>query len=51
MAFAGVEGAIGGDAGDLLIGRDLLEQFGQDASPVRSNRWRLPARRHQHRWW
>jgi len=30
MALAGVEGAISGDAGDLLIGRDLVEQFGQD---------------------
>ena len=29
MAFARVEGAIGGDAGDLLIGRDLVEKFGQ----------------------
>jgi hypothetical protein len=29
MALAGVEGAVGGDAGDLLIGRDLVEQFGQ----------------------
>jgi hypothetical protein len=29
MALAGVEGAIGGDAGDLLTGRDLVEQFGQ----------------------
>ena len=29
MAFSGVVGAIGGDAGDLLIGRDLVEQFGQ----------------------
>lgn len=30
MAVARVEGAIGGDTGDLLIGRDLVEQFGQD---------------------
>ena len=30
MALAGVEGTISGDAGDLLIGRDLVEQFGQD---------------------
>ena len=30
MTLAGVEGAIGGDAGDLLIGRDLVQQFGQD---------------------
>lgn len=29
MAFAGVEGAISGDAGDLLIGWNLVEQFGQ----------------------
>ena len=29
MALAGVEGAVGGDAGDLLIGRDLVEQLGQ----------------------
>ena len=29
MAFAGVEGAIGGHAADLLIGRDLVEKFGQ----------------------
>ena len=29
MALAGVKGAIGGDAGDLLIGGDLVEQFGQ----------------------
>lgn len=28
-ALAGVEGAISGDAGDLLIGRYLVEQFGQ----------------------
>jgi hypothetical protein len=26
---SGVEGAIGGDAADLLIGRDLVEKFGQ----------------------
>ena len=29
MAFAGVKGAIGGDASDLLIGRDLVQQLGQ----------------------
>ncbi len=29
MTLAGVEGAIGGDRGDLLVGRDLIEQFGQ----------------------
>lgn len=29
VAFAGVEGAIGYDAYDLLIGRDLVQQFGQ----------------------
>ena len=29
MALAGVECAISGDAGDFLIGRDLVEQFGQ----------------------
>ena len=29
MAFARVEGAISGDAGDLLIRRNLVEQFGQ----------------------
>jgi hypothetical protein len=29
VARAGIEGAIGGDAGDLLIGRDLIEQLGQ----------------------
>ena len=28
-ALAGVEGTIGGDAGDLLIGRDLVQKFGQ----------------------
>lgn len=28
-AFADVEGAIGGDGGDLLLGRDLVEQVGQ----------------------
>ena len=28
LAFARVEGAIGSDAGDLLIGWDLVEQFG-----------------------
>ena len=29
MAFSGVEGAISGDAGNLLIRRDLVEQLGQ----------------------
>ena len=29
MALAGVEGTIRGDAGDLLVGRNLVEQFGQ----------------------
>ena len=29
MALAGVEGAVGGDAADRLIGRDLVAQFGQ----------------------
>jgi len=29
MAFTGVEGTIGSNAPDLLIGRDLVEQFGQ----------------------
>ncbi len=29
MALAGVEGAVGGDTGDLLVGRDLIERFGQ----------------------
>ena len=29
MALAGVEGAVGGDAGDLLVGRDLVEKLGQ----------------------
>lgn len=29
VALAGVEGAIGGDAADLLCGRDLVQQFGQ----------------------
>jgi len=30
VAFAGIEGAVGGDAGDLLVGRDLILKFGQD---------------------
>jgi len=39
MAFAGVEGTVGGDAADLLRGRDLVQQFGQhgrkrDAAPL-----------------
>lgn len=29
MALAGIEGPVGSDAGDLLIGRDLIEQLGQ----------------------
>ena len=29
MAFTGVEGTIGSNAPDLLIGGDLVEQFGQ----------------------
>ncbi len=29
MAFAGVEGTIGGDGYDLLLGRDLVEHLGQ----------------------
>ena len=29
VAFAGVEGAVGGDGGDLLLGRDLVQQLGQ----------------------
>ena len=29
MALAGVVGAVSGDAADLLIGRDLVEQLGQ----------------------
>jgi hypothetical protein len=28
VAFAGVTGAIGGDAADLLVGLDLAEQIG-----------------------
>ena len=51
MALSGVEGSVGGDAGDLLIGRDLVAQFGQHPSPVHSNRWRLPARHLRRRWW
>jgi hypothetical protein len=39
IAFAGIEGAIGGDAADLLVGRDLVEEFGQHR------------RNHRHRWW
>lgn len=31
MACATVEGAVSSDAGNLLIERDLLEQFEQDA--------------------
>ena len=57
MALAGVEGTVrcpatvcvqtvrgGGDAGDFLIGWDLVETLGQPFTPVRLNRWRLPAR-------
>ena len=29
MAFAGVVSTVGGDAPDLLIGGDLVEEFGQ----------------------
>ena len=29
MAFAGVAGAVGGDPADLLVGRNLVETFGQ----------------------
>jgi hypothetical protein len=29
MALTGVEGTVGGDAADLLPGRDLIEQFRQ----------------------
>lgn len=29
VALAGVEGTDGGNAADLLFGRDLVEQFGQ----------------------
>lgn len=29
VTLAGIEGAIGCDAADLLIGRNLIEQFGQ----------------------
>lgn len=29
MALAGVKGSVGGDAADLLFGRDLVQQFGQ----------------------
>jgi len=28
MAFAGVEGTVSGDTGDLLVGRDLVQQVG-----------------------
>ena len=51
VALAGIISPIGGDTGNVLIGRDLAQQFGQHASPVRSNRWRLPARRPQRRCW
>lgn len=30
MALAGITGAVSGDAADLLVGRDLVEQLGQD---------------------
>ena len=36
VALAGDEGAIGSDAGDLLIGRDLVKQFGQGLRSFRS---------------
>lgn len=29
MALAGVEGAVGGDAADLLLGRDMSERLKQ----------------------
>lgn len=29
MAYAGVEGAVGRDLANLLLGRDLIEQFRQ----------------------
>ena len=29
MALGGVEGTVGGDSGDLLLGRDLIEQLKQ----------------------
>ena len=29
MAFTGVVGNVGGDASDLLIGGDLVEEFGR----------------------
>ncbi len=29
MTLAGIEGAIGSDAGDLLFGRDLVQRLGQ----------------------
>jgi len=48
---AGIESAVGGDAGDFLIEWDLVEKLGQHPSPVRSNRWRLPARHLRRRWW
>ena len=51
MALAGVEGTVGSDAGDFLIGWDLVEKLGQHPSPVRSNRWRSPARHLRRRWW
>ena len=51
MAFAGVEGAVGVDSGDLLAVWDLVELFGQHPSPVRSNRWRSPARHRPRRSW
>ena len=34
----------GTDLAKRLARRDLVQQFGQHPSPVRSNRWRLPAR-------
>jgi hypothetical protein len=64
MALAGVEGTVrgpatvclqtvrgGSDPGDFLILLDLVEKLGQHPSPVRSNRWRLPARHLRRRWW
>lgn len=32
VVLSGVEGAIGCDCGDLLLGRDLVEQLGQHGS-------------------
>lgn len=37
----GITDAIGGDAADLFLRRDLCQQIRQYPSPVRSNRWRF----------